>query len=183
MRVPVVPGVTPVALGAPERTAADLLEVLRRIKGTLDPGLEVSAVQAADLAHSHGAALLAVVEHPGADPALLVAIVVPADRVPEAHLLHGPAIQDVTEGVTATGHPVVIVERIPVSGTGTQLQVVVRAESVAVVFTVHSPTGRGWLDVSGVAGRFVSGIEFTGIGTRSVSRPRPGGTSARSARR
>ncbi|RKT73795.1 hypothetical protein DFJ66_7132 [Saccharothrix variisporea] len=178
-----VPGVTPVALGAPERTAADLLSVLRRIKGTLDPGLEVSAVQAADLAHRHGAALVAVVEHPGADPALLVAVVVPADRVPAEHLLHGPSIREVTEGVTATGHPVVIIERIPVSGTGAQLQVVVTADGVAVVFTLHSPTGRGWLDVSGVAGRFVSGIEFSGIGRQSASRPRPGGTSARSARR
>lgn len=181
-----MPGVTPVALGAPDRTAAELLEVLRRIKGTRDPGLEVSAVQAADLAHRHGAALLAVVEHPLADPALLMAVVVPGERVPGDQVglgLDGPAIRDVTKGITANGYPVVIVERVPVSGVGAQLQVVVSAGRVAVVFTLHSPTGLGWLDVSGIAGRFVSGIEVSESGTPSGSSPRPGGTSARSGRR
>ncbi|XVV01513.1 hypothetical protein ACQPW3_29510 [Actinosynnema sp. CA-248983] len=181
-----MPGVTPVALGAPDRTAAELLEVLRRIKGTLDPGLDVSAAQAADLAHRHGAALLAVVEHPQADPAVLMAAVVPGEQVPDDQVglgLAGAAVRDVTKGVTAHGYPVVIVERVPVSGAGAQLQVVVSAGRVAVVFTLHSPTGRGWLDVSGIAGRFVSGIEFSESGTRSGSSPRPGGTSARSGRR
>ncbi|CCH33600.1 hypothetical protein BN6_63560 [Saccharothrix espanaensis DSM 44229] len=188
-----MPGVTPVALGSPERTAADLLAVLRRIKGTRDPGLEVSATQAAELAHRPGCGLLAVVEHPGADPALLMAGVVPVDRPVDPDLgvrLDGPAIRDVTRGVTATGCPVVIVERIPVTGTGAQLQVVVTdpAHPRVAVFTLHSPTGRGWLDVAGLAGRFVSGIEFddpglTGRGTRSASGRPPGGTSGRSARR
>ena len=50
MRLAPVPGVTPVALGTPERTAAELLAVLRRLKGAHDPGLEVSATQAAELA-------------------------------------------------------------------------------------------------------------------------------------
>ncbi|CAL9396564.1 hypothetical protein SUDANB95_01361 [Actinosynnema sp. ALI-1.44] len=179
-----MPGVTPVALGAPERTAAELVSVLRRIKGVHDPGLEVSAVQAADLAHRHGAALLAVVEHPRADPALLVAAVVPGEQVPDDRVglgLDGAAVRDVTEGVTATGYPVVIIERA--TAVGAQLQVVVRAGRTAVVFTLHSTTGRGWWDVSEVAGRFVSGIEFSGTGTASASRPRPGGTSARSGRR
>lgn len=194
-----MPGVTPVTLSTPERTAAELLAVLRRLKGAPDPGLEVSATQAAELAHRHGAGLLAVVEHPDADPALLMAGVVPVDRPTDpgepAFHLDGPAIREVTRGETATGYPVVIVERIPVTGPGAQLQVVVTDPDHPriAVFTLHSPTGRGWLDVAGVAGRFVSGVEFdapgaggpglSGSGTRSASGRPPGGTSGRSARR
>jgi len=160
-----VPGVTPVPLGTPERTAADLLAVLRRVKGTRDPGLEVSATQAAELAHRHGCGLLAVVEHPTSDPALLMAVVVPVDRPVDPDLgvqLDGPAIRDVTKGTTSTGYPAVIAERIPVTGSGAQLQVVVTdpAHPRVAVFTLHSPTGRGWLDVAALAGRFVSGMEF-----------------------
>lgn len=189
MRLAPVPGVTPVALGTPERTAAELLAVLRRLKGTRDPGLEVSATQAAELAHRHGAGLLAVVEHRDADPALLMAGVVPVDRptdpVELGFHLDGPAIREVTRGETATGYPVVIVERIPVTGPGAQLQVVVTDPDHPriAVFTLHSPTGRGWLEVAGIAGRFVSGVEFSGSGTRSASARPPGGTSGRSARR
>ncbi|HWO64269.1 MAG TPA: hypothetical protein VNO31_29980 [Umezawaea sp.] len=184
-----MPGVTPVVLGTPESTAADLLAALRRIKGTRDPGLEVSATQAAELAHQHGVGLLAVVEHPDADPALLMAGVVPVDRPadPGELGLHldGPAIREVTKGETSTGYPVVIVERVPATGQGTQLQVVVTDPDHPriAVFTLHSPTGRGWLDVAGVAGRFVSGVEFSDPGTRSASGRPPGGTSGRSARR
>ncbi|MEV0679563.1 hypothetical protein AB0I60_23855 [Actinosynnema sp. NPDC050436] len=184
---------TPVALGSPERTAAELLAVLRRVKGTRDPGLEVSATQAAELAHRQDCGLLAVVEHPDADPALLLAGVLPVDRPVDPALgvqLDGPAIRDVTKGVTSTGCPVVIVERIPVTGTGAQLQVVVTdpAHPRVAVFTLHSPTGRGWLEVAGLAGRFVSGVRFdepglTGPGTRSASARPPGGTSGRSAPR
>ncbi|MEU4806069.1 hypothetical protein [Actinosynnema sp. NPDC023587] len=176
------------ALGSPDRTAAELLAVLRRIKGTHDPGLEVSATQAAEMAHRQGSGLLAVVEHPDADPALLLACVVPVDRPVDPALgvrLDGPAIRDVTKGVTATGYPVVIVERVPVTGTGAQLQVVVTdpVHPRVAVFTLHSTTGRGWLDVAGLAGRFVSGVEFTDPGTRSASGRPPGGTSGRSAPR
>ncbi|MBY8848902.1 hypothetical protein [Saccharothrix longispora] len=184
-----MPGVTPVSLGTPERTADELLAVLHRVKGTRDPGLEVSATQAAEMAHRRGAGLLAVVEHPDADPALLVAAVVGVDRPadPGELGLHidGPSIRDVTRGETATGYPVVIVERVPVTGPGAQLQVVVTDPDHprVAVFTLHSPTGRGWLDVAGVAGRFVSGVEFSAPGTGSASTPRPGGTSGRSAPR
>ncbi|WP_367137647.1 hypothetical protein [Saccharothrix sp. HUAS TT1] len=180
------------ALGTPERTAAELLAVLRRLKGTHDPGLEVSATQAAELAHRQGAGLLAVVEHRDADPALLVAGVVAVDRPTDpgepAFHLDGPAIREVTRGETATGYPVVIVERIPVSGPGAQLQVVVTDPDHPriAVFTLHSPSGRGWLEVAGIAGRFVSGVVFdavSGSGTRSASARPPGGTSGRSARR
>lgn len=185
MRLDPVPGVTPVALGTPEHTAAELLAVLRRLKGNRDPGLEVSATQAAELAHRHGAGLLAVVEHPDADPALLMACVVPVDRPGLDFPLDGPAIREVTRGETATGYPVMIVERIPVAGPGAQLQVVVTDPDRPrlAVFTLHSPTGRGWLDVAGVAGRFVSGMRFSDPGTRSASARPPGGTSGRSARR
>lgn len=185
-----MPGVTPVVLdGDPDRTAQRLLAVLRDLRGTRDPGLEVSALQAAELAHQRGAGLLAVVAHPDADPALLVAAVVPVDGPvdPGGIGLHldGSAIRDVTRGETATGYPVVIVERVPVSGTGAQLQVLVTdpEHPRVAVFTLHSPSGRGWLDVAGLAGRFVSGVRFSEPGTRSASARPPGGTSARSARR
>ncbi|MEU5694625.1 hypothetical protein [Actinosynnema sp. NPDC020468] len=181
MRLAPVPGVTPVG----SNTAEDLLAVLRRLKGTLDPGLEVSAQQAADLAARGGATLLAVVEHPDADPALLVAKVVDGHVDPHEPGLHldGPHVAEVTKGQTATGYPVLVVERIP--PTGAQLQVVVSdpEHHRMAVFTLHSPSGRGWLDVAGVAGRFVSGVEFTDPGSRSVSRRPTGGTPGRSGRR
>ncbi|WP_245886194.1 hypothetical protein [Umezawaea tangerina] len=180
---------TPVVLDTVDRTAADLLAVLHRLKGTRDPGLEVSATQAAELAHRHGVGLLAVVGHPDADPALLMAGVVPVDRPmdPGELGLHldGPTIREVTKGETATGYPVVIVERIAATGQGAQLQVVVTdpEHPRIAVFTLHSTTGRGWLDVAGVAGRFMSGLEFSPPGTPWESAPPPGGTSGRSARR
>ncbi|WNV85864.1 hypothetical protein [Umezawaea sp. Da 62-37] len=176
-------------LDSVDRTAADLLAVLHRLKGTRDPGLEVSATQAAELAHQHGVGLLAVVDHPDADPALLMAGVVPVERPLDpgglGFHLDGPTIREVTKGETATGYPVVIVERIAATGQGAQLQVVVTDPDHPriAVFTLHSPTGRGWLDVAGLAGRFVSGVEFSDPGTRSASGPPPGGTSGRSARR
>ncbi|HEY0639938.1 MAG TPA: hypothetical protein VGD67_20050 [Pseudonocardiaceae bacterium] len=191
---------TPVPLGSPEETTAELLAVLRRVKGrdaARDPALEIAATDAAELAHRQRAGLLAVVEHPDADPAVLMAWMTPLDRALDPgsavglgrHLADsgGPDIREVTRTTTAAGHPAVIVERITI--TGAQLQVVVvdeRRPRVAV-FTLHSPTGRGWLDVAALTGRFVGGLDLTADGsapgTRGASRRPLSGTSGRSAPR
>ncbi len=195
-----MPGVTAVPLGGLEHTAAELLAVLRRVKGrdaARDPALEIAANQTAELAHQHDAGLVAVVEHPDADPALLVAWTMAVDRALDpaaaAGLGHrlsdagGPDIREVTRTETAAGYPVVIVERISI--TGAQLQVIVAdpARPRVAVFTLHSPGGRGWLDVAGVAGRFVTGLRFDGPapahGTPAASGRTLTGTRGRSAPR
>lgn len=197
MRLPAVPGITPVSLGTVDATAAELLDVLRLVRGrdaARDPALAIAASQTAELAHRHRAGLVAVVEHPSADPALLVAWVVPVDRRLDAttaaelgnHLSDagGPDIREVTRTSTAAGYPAVVVERI--SMTGAQLQVVVAdtARPRVAVFTLHSPGGRGWLDVAAVAGRFVTGMRFDDPpGTRAESGRPLSGTRARSAQR
>jgi hypothetical protein len=212
VRLPAVPGVTPVALGSVEETAGELLAVLRRVKGrdaARDPALEIAATQTAERAHELGAKLVAVVEHAGADPALLVAWLVPG-RLPDhsqaaagleavagANTLAGhergaPAVdeelREVTRTRTARGYPAVIVERILLAGA--QLQVAVEDPTRArlAVFTLHSPTGRGWLDVAATAGAFVAGLAFEQLsgpaprpGTRAGSARRPAGTPGRSA--
>lgn len=198
MRLPAVPGVTPVPLGSVDETAGTLLDALRRVKGrdaARDPALEIAASQAAELAHAQRAGLVALVEHPDADPALLVAwMVVNATGVLDAGAAHelgrylgdagGPDLHEVTHTRTARGYPTVIAERIQVSGA--QLQVVVAdvdAPRVAV-FTLHSPTGRGWLELAAVAGQFVTGLDFgAAAGTAPASARRPAGTSGRSAPR
>lgn len=202
MKLPAVPGITPVSLGSVEQTATELLGLLRRIRGrdaARDPALAIAATQTAELAHEQGAGLVAVVEHPDADPAMLVAWVVPVDRRldPTAagslryHLSDagGPDIREVTRAETAKGYPVVIVERIPVTLSGAQLQVLVfdTVNPRMAVFTLHSPTGRGWLELAGLAGRFVTGMEFSGpapaLETRAGSARQLSGTYGRSAPR
>jgi hypothetical protein len=81
----------------------------------------------------------------------------------------GPDIREVTEARTERGYPVVIVERILVNDrlrtgppTGCQLQAIVLdpgGRSMAV-FTLHSITGRGWLELAGVLGELVSTVDF-----------------------
>lgn len=198
MRLPAVPGITPVSLDSVEDTAAELLAVLRRVRGrdaARDPALEIAANQTAELAHERGAGLVATVEHPEADPALLVAWVVPVERRFDddaaidlrMHLADagGPDIREVTRATTAQGYPVVIAERIPATLVGAQLQVLVfdTGQPRMAVFTLHSTTGRGWLELSGLAGRFVTGMRFSASGARSASARTPSGTPARSARR
>ena len=198
MRLPASPGITPVAMDSVADTATELLAALRRIKGrdaARDPALEVAATQTAELAHERGAGLVATVEHRDADPALLVAWVVPVDRRVDpdtaADLRHyladagGSDIREVVRAQTAAGHPVVIAERIPANLVGAQLQVLVfdAEQPRMAVFTLHSPTGRGWLELSGLVGRFVSGMRFGGPGTRTESARPLSGTSGRSAPR
>ncbi|MEU7481705.1 hypothetical protein AB0A63_37415 [Lentzea sp. NPDC042327] len=177
-------------MGSVETTSAELLALLRQLRGpdrARDPGLEVAATQAAELAQRHHASFVAVVEHRDADPAVLVAGLVAVERALSAeaaeelcfHLADagGPGIKELTTATTGTGYPVAIVERVPVDGVGAQLQIVVPdpARPRIAVFTLHSPSGRGWLELAGITGRFVNGVEFT-------SPERAGGTPSAAAR-
>jgi hypothetical protein len=177
-----IQGVTPVSVAsveATERALADAIIEVRGREAAHDPGIALAARDAAELAHANGAGLVAVVTHPSADPAILVGMVVTAD-VPlgpdaAAELRHylaagsGPDIREVTESRTERGYPVVIAERLLVEGpsraapaAGCQLQVVVvdRAGKRMAVFTLHSTTGRGWLELAGVLGQLVSSVDF-----------------------
>ncbi|MET8995792.1 hypothetical protein [Amycolatopsis sp. NPDC004169] len=179
-----------------ERTTAELHALMARLRGpdaARDLGLEAAAVQCAEVAHERRAGLLALVEHRDADPALLIAGVVPVAHPGEAADL-GYFIADTTPGIretssarTARGYPVVIVERIGLSGAQLQAVVLDPDRPRAAVFTLHSPGGRGWLEVAGLAGTLVAGVDLTPAapapGTRAESGRSRGGTSARSAGR
>jgi len=196
VKLPAVPGITPVTLDSVERTTAELHALMARLRGpdaARDLGLEAAAVQCAEIAHEQRAGLLALVEHRDADPALLLAGVVPVDNPGEAaelgyHLADTtPGIRDVSTAHTGRGYPVVIVERIGLSGAQLQAVVLDPDRPRAAVFTLHSPGGRGWLEVAGLAGTLVAGVDLTPAapapGTRAASGRSPGGTSARSAGR
>lgn len=197
MKLPAVPGITPVSLASAERTTAELHAHMARLRGpdaVRDVGLEAAAVQAAEIAHDQHAGLLALVEHFDADPALLVAGVVPLAVPVEdaADLQHfvadtTPGLREVSHAQTRRGYPVVIVERIGLSGAQLQAVVLDPDRPRAAVFTLHSPGGRGWLEVAGLAGTLVAGVDLTPAapapGIRAGSGRSPGGTSARSAGR
>ncbi|MGH3762030.1 hypothetical protein [Actinophytocola sp.] len=182
MRLAAINGVTPVSVRSVEATERALTDAIIGVRGREaehDPGVTLAARDAAELAHANGAGLVAVVTHPSADPAILVGMVVAAD-VPlgpdaAAELRHylagagGPDIREVTESRTERGYPVVIAERILVDGptagapaAGCQLQAVVidPAGRRMAVFTLHSSTGRGWLELAGVLGQLVSSVDF-----------------------
>ncbi|MFJ7214831.1 hypothetical protein [Amycolatopsis sp. NPDC098790] len=196
MKLPAVPGITPVTLDSVERTTAELHALMARLRGpdaARDLGLEAAAVQCAEIAHEQRAGLLALVEHRDADPALLIAGVVPVDHPGDAADLGyfiadtTPGIREVSNAHTGRGYPVVIVERIGLSGAQLQAVVLDPDRPRAAVFTLHSPGGRGWLEVAGLAGTLVAGVDLTPAapvpGTRAGSGRSPGGTSARSAGR
>ena len=98
-----------------------------------------------------------------------------------------PGIREVSSARTGRGYPVVIVERIGLSGAQLQAVVLDPDRPRAAVFTLHSPGGRGWLEVAGLAGTLVAGVDLTPAapapGTRAGSGRSPRGTSARSAGR
>ncbi|WP_410585880.1 hypothetical protein [Amycolatopsis sp. lyj-23] len=196
MKLPAVPGITPVNLDSVERTTAELHALMARLRGpdaARDLGLEAAAVQCAEIAHEQRAGLLALVEHRDADPALLIAGVVPVGNAGDAADLGyfladtTPGIREVSSAHTGRGYPVVIVERIGLSGAQLQAVVLDPDRPRAAVFTLHSPGGRGWLEVAGLAGTLVAGVDLTPAGpapgTRAGSGRSPGGTSARSAGR
>jgi hypothetical protein len=163
---------------SPDATADALTELVITARGpesAHDPGIAQAARDAAELAHENGAGLVAVVTHALADPAILVGMVVTADTPlgPEAaaelahHLSDGDGhdIREVTSSTTTRGYPVVIAERILLSGpptAGAQLQAVViePAGRRMAVFTLHSTTGRGWLELATVLGQLVSSVDF-----------------------
>lgn len=183
MRLASVPGVTPVPMESVDGTTEALTDLIVGVRGAEsahDPGIALAARDAAELAHGNGAGLVAMVEHTGADPAILVAMVVTADAPlgPDAaaelrHYLEdagGADIREVTESRTERGYPVVIAERLLVESpatagppSGCQLQAVVidpNGRRMAV-FTLHSTTGRGWLELATVLGQLVSTVDFS----------------------
>lgn len=184
MKLASVQGITQVSTSSVEQTERELAELIVKFRGgesAHDPGVALAARDAAELAHENGAGLVAVVSHPQSDPGVLVSMLVHsdlpfgADAATEVrHYLEdsaGPDIREVTESRTERGYPVVIAERILMSDvlrngppSGCQLQAVVIDPLSArlAVFTLHSATGRGWLELATVLGELVSSVDFAG---------------------
>lgn len=178
MRLAAIPNITPVPVGSVEATERALAELMIEVRGqdsAHDPGIALAARDAAELAHANGAGLVAVVTHAGADPAVLVGMVLTADNPLgaaaadelSAHLSEagGADIREVTQSRTERGYPVVLAERLLMAGSppsGCQLQAVVidPAGRRLAVFTLHSTTGRGWLELAAVLGQLVSSVDF-----------------------
>ena len=187
MKLAAIPGITPVPMHSVDATATaltDLLVTVRGAESAHDPGVALAARDAAELAHENGAGLVAVVAHADADPAILVGMVVTADaplgQDAAAELAHHLSegdegdIREVTSSTTTRGYPVVIAERILLGGpptAGAQLQAVVVEPGGRrmAVFTLHSTTGRGWLELATVLGQLVSSVDFAESAS-SVSR-------------
>jgi len=176
-----VQGITPVSTQSIDDTEHELTKLIigaRGAEAVHDPGIAMAARDAAELAHANGAGLVALVEHPDADPAVLVGMVVTADgRLGDSAAAElrgylddtgGADIREVTEARTDRGYPVLIVERIlvdtPAPATGCQLQAIVLEQGARrmAVFTLHSLTGRGWLELATRLGELVSSVDFAG---------------------
>lgn len=180
MKIASVRGITPVSMGSVDHTERELAELIIKARGqefAHDPGISLAARDAAELAHGSGASLVAVVAHPEADPGVLVGLTMVAEAPVSPDELRlfledsGPDLREVTEARTDRGYPVVIAERILLDGplrtgplVGCQLQAVVLdpgGRSLAV-FTLHSITGKGWLELAGLLGSLLSTVDFTG---------------------
>lgn len=178
MKLAAVPGITPVTMRSAQATADALTELMISLRGresAHDPGVALAAAEAAELAHASGAGLVAVVSHEQADPAILVGTVVTADvplgpdaaeELQEYLAGDGADMREVTASRTSRGYPVVIAERLLMSGpptAGAQLQAVVLDPDGRrmAVFTLHSTTGRGWLESATVLGQLVSSVDFS----------------------
>lgn len=169
MKLAAVPGLTPVPTRSVDATAAALTALIVTARGpesAHDPGVALAARDAAELADENGAGLVAVVTHERADPAILVGTVVTQDvPVPPAdlcrHLTDDADIHEVTTSRTERGYPVVIAERLLMSGAQLQAVVVASDGRRMAVFTLHSTTGRGWLELAALLGRLVSSVDFT----------------------
>jgi hypothetical protein len=167
VKLAAVPGLTPVPTHSVEATADALTALVVSARGpesAHDPGIGQAARDAAELAHENGAGLVAVVTHAEADPAILVGSVVTADVPVEDlrhHLVDDTDIHEVTTSETTRGYPVVIAERLLMSGAQLQAVVVAPTGGRMAVFTLHSTTGRGWLELAAVLGQLVSSVDFT----------------------
>jgi len=178
MRLGSVAGIVPVPLDSVDSTAAALAARIVAARGpesAHDPGVAQAALDAAELAHDQGAGLVAVAEHPSADPGILIGMVVTADvplgedAAAQVRRLMtdsaGSEIREVTESRTGRGYPVVIAERMLV-GSGERAACQVQAVVVdpggrrLAVLTLHSITGRGWLELAALLGRLVSTVDF-----------------------
>lgn len=167
MKLAAVPGLTPVPTHSVDATAEALTALIVSARGpesAHDPGISQAARDAAELAHENGSGLVAVVTHAEADPAILVGQVVTSD-VPVAelrrHLVDDVDIHEVTTSATERGYPVVIAERLLMAGAQLQAVVVAPEGRRMAVFTLHSTTGRGWLELAAVLGQLVSSVDFT----------------------
>lgn len=182
MKLAAVQGITPVSTQSVEHIERELTTLIIEARGAEsahDPGIALVARDAAELAHANGAGLVALVEHPQADPAVLVGMVVTvtaplgenaADELRDyLEDAGGADIREVTEARTERGYPVVIAERILVDHplrtgppTGCQLQAIVLDPGGRrmAVFTLHSATGRGWLELATRLGHLVSSVDF-----------------------
>jgi hypothetical protein len=170
VKVAAVPGVRPVSIQSIEQTERELTKLIIEARGgeaAHDPGIALAARDAAELAHGNGADLVAVVEHPAADPAVLIGMMLDAPASPEEirdHLRGGPDLREVTEARTDRGYPVIIAEHLLVDGCQLQAIVIDPSGRRLAVFTLHSVTGRGWLELATLLGRLVSTVAFAGAG-------------------
>jgi hypothetical protein len=167
VKLAAVPGLTPVPTHSVEATAEALAALMVQARGgeaAHDPGVALAARDAAELAHENGPGLVAVLTHAEADPAIVVGNVVTADVPVEdlhRHLVDEDDIHEVTASETIRGYPVVIAERVLMSGAQLQAVVVAPAGRRMAVFTMHSRTGRGWLELAAILGQLVSSVDFT----------------------
>lgn len=183
MKIALIAGVTPVSLGSVEQTAAELTELItacRNTGDTSDFGAPVSAREVAEIAHRSSAGLVAVVQHPSADPALLLGVLVATgtpvsgDDTAElrAHLAKESSsdIREVVEGRSPLGYPAVFAERIVTAAQlhagepfDCQLQAAVADphRPRVAVFTLTSGTGRGWPALSAMFGRLIASVDFS----------------------
>jgi hypothetical protein len=185
VKIDLVTGVTPVSLRSIEQTAEELTQLIQKCRGDAphqDLGTSVAAREVAELAHSTTAGLVAVAEHPAADPAILfgVLVAVPAPIGPDgaaelrAHLGSGgdgggSDIVEVTEARTPRGYPILFAERVVTPEQlragepfDCQLQAVVADphQPRIAVFTLSSSTGRGWLELAALFAHLVASTDF-----------------------
>jgi hypothetical protein len=169
VKLAAVPGLTPVPTQSVEATADALTALIVSARGpesAHDPGVAQAARDAAELAHENDAGLVAVVTHAEADPAILVGSVVTTDAPVAApdlshHLVDAADIHEVTTSQTERGYPVVIAERLLMSGAQLQAVVLAPAGRRMAVFTLHSTTGRGWLELAATLGQLVTSVDFS----------------------
>jgi hypothetical protein len=158
VKIDLVNGVQPVSVDSVEQTARELTDLLRDPDAAPDLGAHVSALEAAQIAHRIGAGLVAVLRHPTADPALLIGVLV-TGTTDGMSTSDDSVIREVLHGHTAHGHPVTFIERV--ASIGQLLDVVTDPDRRrAAVFTLSSPSGRGWLALSTLFGQVVSSVDF-----------------------